>query len=268
VRPGGYSLSQDIRATFLRVLAYMGGLGFIAIAAGSYFHLQALVAAAGPSRQPQWVEVERPYPAFELAMPELAAVPANYAIWRRDADGARRDVLSWGAAAVPGPFVSVEIYRAGDRSEPLLDPDSEIAARIVGYTVTDDVKPTGRIDSKFGAVSLVDFAISAHDHARRCLGFVRAFDRPLMQLAGWYCSPGEEIVDRTTLGCVLDRLTLLSAGGNAGLDGLFARSEVKRTFCGRRDPIFAATPERTGSIPRRHGLKPRQVGLRDNIQLR
>lgn len=268
MRSGGYSLSHDIHATLVRVLVYMGGLAFIVIAAGSYFDVPALVTARAPSPHAQWIEVERPYPAFELAMPELPAVPANYAIWRRDADGARKDVLTWGSAAEPGPFVSVEIYRASDRTEPFLDPDSEIAARIIGYTVTDDVKPAGRVASKFGIVSLIDFAISAHNHSRRCLGFARTFDQPSMQIAGWYCSPGEEIVDRATLACVVDRLTILSAGGDPRLDALFARAEVRRTFCGRRDPIFAATPEHTGSIPRRRGLKPRQVGLRENIQLR
>jgi len=269
VRPAAYSLSKDIRATFVRVLAYMGGLAFVAIAAASFFHVPALIAAAGPSPRPQWVEVERPYPAFELAMPELAAVPANYAIWRRSTDGARKDVLSFGAAAEPGPFVRVEIYRAGDRTEAFIDPDSEIAARIVGYTVTDDVKPAGRIDSKFGGVALVDFAIASQDRPRRCLGFARAFAQPSMQISGWYCSPGDEIVERATLACILDRLTILSAGGDPSLDALFAHAEVKRTFCGRRDPIFAATtPERTGSVSKRRILRPRRVGLRETIQLR
>jgi hypothetical protein len=268
VPPVAYSLSEDIRATLVRVLAYMGGLALVAIAAASFFHVPSPVAAAAPSPHRQWIEVERPYPAFELAMPELAAIPANYAIWRRSADSARKDVLTWGAAAVPGPYISVEIYRAGDRPEPFIDPDSEIAARIVGFIVTDDVKPAGRIDSKFGPVPLVDFAIASHDQARRCLGFARAFAEPSMQIAGWYCSPGEEIVERATLACVLDRLTILSAGGDPSLDALFARAEIMRTFCGRRDPIFAATTERTGSIPGRHGRNLRHVGLRETIRLR
>ena len=268
MRPDGHSLSDEIRATFVRVLAYMGALACIATAAGSYFNVSALVAAAGPSPHRQWIEVDNPHPAFELAMPELTAIPANYAIWRRDVDGARKDVLTWGAADEPGPFISVEIYRASDGAEPFIDPDSEIAARIVDYTVTDDVKPAGRVVSKFGTVPLVDFAISSHDHPRRCLGFARVFAEPSMQIAGWYCSPGDEIVDRTTLACVVDRLTILSAAGDPRLDALFARAEVKRTFCGRRDPIFAATPERTGSISRPHGRLPRHVGLRETIQLR
>ena len=210
--PSAYSLSEDIRATFVRVLAYMGGLGLVAIAAASIFHVSAVVGA-GSGPHSQWSEVERPSPAFELAMPELAAIPANYAISRRAADGARKDVLTWGTAAERGPFVRVEIYRSGDRTEPFIDPDSEVAVRIVGYTITDDVKPAGRIASKFGAVPLVDFAIAARGRERRCLGFARAFAQPSMQIAGWYCSPGDEIVDRAALACVLDRLTMLSAGG-------------------------------------------------------
>ncbi len=269
MRPAAYSLLEDIRATFVRVLAYMGGLALVAIAAGSFFHVWALMGAAGPSPHPQWIEIERPYPAFQLALPELAVIPANYAIWQREDDGARKDVLTFGAAMEPGPFVSVEIYRAGDRTEPFIDPASEIAARIVGYSVTDDVKPAGRIDSKFGPVSLIDFAIAARGHQRRCLGFARAFAQPPMQIAGWYCSPGDEIVDRVKLACVLDRLTVLTAGGDPRLDALFARAEIKRTFCGRRDPIFAATTtERTGSIPRRHGRNLRHIGLRETIRLR
>ena len=177
--PSVYSLSEDIRATFVRVLAYMGGLGLVAIAAASIFNVSAVVGA-GSGPHSQWSEVERPSPAYELAMPELAAIPANYAISRRAADGARKDVLTWGTAAEPGPFVRVEIYRSGDRTEPFIDPDSEIAARIVGYTITDDVKPAGRIASKFGEVPLVispsrpmamntaASALPAHSRNRRC----------------------------------------------------------------------------------------------------
>ena len=268
LQPAPYSLMSEIRATFLRVFAYMGALALIAIAAAAAFSrvpafVPALIASVGAAPQPQWIEVERPQPVFELAMPELAAAPYDYAILRRPADGARKDVLTWGAAAAPGPFVRVEIDRAGSRSERFIDAESEIAARIVRFTVTDDVEPAGRIASKFGAVPLVDFAIAAYGHQRRCLGFARAFAEPSMQIAGWFCSPGEEVVDRATLTCMLDRLTMLSAGGDSRLDAMFARAEVKRTFCGHRTPIFAATPERAVGDARL-----RNARLRENIQLR
>ena len=145
-------------------------------------------------------------------------------------------------------------------SDRFLDASSEIATRIVDYAVTDDVKPDGQIDSKFGPVPLVDFAVAPQgptpDHERRCLGFARPFNQPTMQIAGWYCSAGEEVVDRATLACALDRLTILSAGGDDQLAGLFARAELKRTFCGQRNPILAATPERDAQVAIPRSIKP------------
>jgi hypothetical protein len=149
-----------------------------------FCRLPDVVAAVAPASRPQWIEVERPHPAFELVMPELGGPASRYSIFRREADGARKDVLSWGEVAGSGPLV-LEVYRPGAPSDRFIDPASEIAARLVALTVTDDVKPAGVIDGKFGTVSLVDFAIAPDGHERRCLRFARAFDDPAMQIAGW-----------------------------------------------------------------------------------
>ena len=262
-----YSVPGDISATIVRMLAYMGSLAILAILAASLFRAPEGVAAIAAPPQPEWVNVARPHPAFELIMPELATQSSDYAILRRTADGARKDVLSWGDAAGNGPYVMVEVYRPGLAGERFIDAPSEIAARILAFTVIDDVKPAGTVDSKFGAVHLVDFALAAqstpHARTRRCLGFARPFDRPSMQIAGWYCSPGDEVVDRATLACALDRLTVLSAGGDDDLAGLFARAEIKRTFCGQRNPILAATPEREVAVANPHDVK-----LRGQLQQR
>jgi hypothetical protein len=253
VRPASYSIPDDIRATFVRLLAYMGGLAALAAAAASFFAAPTeIFAAFGPASAPRpaWSTVERPYPAFELLMPELAGSTYNYAIQRRAKDGARKDMLSWGEPAEAGPYVMVEIYRPAVASDRFLDASSEIATRIVDYAVTDDVKLDGQIDSKFGPVPLVDFAVvlqgPTSGNERRCLGFARPFREPNMQIAGWYCSAGREVVDRSMVACLLDRLTLVN--GDAKLHEMFARAEVKRTFCGQRNPILAATPEREESI--------------------
>jgi hypothetical protein len=115
---------------------------------------------------------------------------------------------------------------------------------------------------------LVDFAVSARGkpggRARRCLGFARSFAEPPMQIAGWYCSAGEEVVDRATLACALDRLTMLSAGGDAKFAGLFANAEIKRTFCGQRNPILAATPEREVQL----ATAPRNAKTTQGVRLR
>ena len=182
VQEASCTVPGDIRATIVRILAYMGALAILAIAAASLFRAPSGVAAVPPAPQPEWINVERPRPAFDMQMPELAADGFNYAILRRNADGARKDVLSWGEPAGGGPYVMVEIYRPGAASERFIDAPSEIAARIVGFTITDDVKPAGEIDSKFGAVPLVDFAIAVpgthNGRQRRCLGFARPFDDP------------------------------------------------------------------------------------------
>jgi hypothetical protein len=268
--PGSRTVPEDIRATIVRILAYMGALAILAIAAASFFRPAAVVAAVEvPMPAPEWINVERPHPAFEMVMPELAALDSGYAILRRAADGARKDVISYGEAAGNDPYVTVEIYRPGAESERFIDAPSEIAARITHFTVTDDVKPDGVLDSKFGAVPLVDFAIAARPSPkqRRCLGFAKAFDEPVMQIAGWYCSAGDEVVDRSTLVCALDRLTMLSAGGDAKLAQLFARAEIKRTFCGQRSPILAATPERKVAVAMPRSVKS-GPGLRGRLPQR
>jgi hypothetical protein len=270
MRPASYSVPDDIRATVIRLIAYIGGLGAIALAAISFFQapegLAALIPASVelPAPRSAWTTVERPYPAFELVMPELAGSDYSYAIQRRTDDGARKDVLAWGDAAAAGPYGMVEIYRPGSAGERFIDASSEIAARIVAYTVTDDVKPEGRIDSKFGPVPLVDFAVAPQGRERRCLGFAKPFAQPALQIAGWYCSAGREVVDRSLVGCMLDRLTL-TMSGDQKLDEIFARAEVKRTFCGQRNPILAATPERSGTIPQTAKVK---AALRGRIPTR
>jgi hypothetical protein len=253
VRLASRTAPEDFGGTMLRLLAYMAGLAVLGGLAAIVFRLPAVVAAVGPAPRPQWIEVERPRPAFELSVPELGGPASRYAIFRRDADGARKDVLSWGEPAGSGPYV----YRPGVPGDRFIDPLSEVAARLIGFPVTDDVKPAGVIDDKFGAVSLVDFAIAPDGRERRCLGFARAFDDPSIQIAGWYCSAGSEVVDRAVLACALDRLTILSAAGDAKVANLFARAELKRSFCGRRNPILAATPE-----GRTRSAEPRSVKLR------
>ncbi len=244
------TVPEDIEGTIVRLLAYMGGLFVLSIAVAGFFRVPELVEAAPqPAPRPQWIDVERPHPAFDLILPEDGGSPTHYAILRREADDARKDILTWGEltrgeAKGGGVYANLEIYRPGGAGEHFIDAASEIAARIVGLPITDDVKPAGVLDSKFGPVALVDFAIAGQARQRRCLGFARPFNDPSLQIAGWYCNTRDQAVSRATLACAIDRLTILSAGGDGKVAELFARAEVKRTFCGQRNPILAATPER------------------------
>ena len=50
------------------------------------------------------------------------------------------------------------------------------------------------------------------------------------------------------IACALDRLTLAAGGGDPKLAALFARAELKRSFCGQQSVFLAATPKRTDWI--------------------
>ena len=135
MRAASYSVSDDIRATVARLVAYIGALAAFAVGVLSLFG------------DPAWTTVERPYPAFELLMPELAGSDYSYGIQRRGGDGARKDLMTWGDAAAAGPYAMGEIYRPAGASDRFLDAANEIAARIIDYSVVDDVKLKGEIRS-------------------------------------------------------------------------------------------------------------------------
>jgi hypothetical protein len=61
--PVSRTVPEDISATVVRLLAYMGALAILAIAAASFFGPPAVVAAveaAAPA--PEWINVERRIP--------------------------------------------------------------------------------------------------------------------------------------------------------------------------------------------------------------
>src|SRR5205823_13623716 len=68
------------------------------------------------------------------------------------------------------------------------------------------------VETKFGAVLVEAFTEHAPRGARSCLRFTRGFEEPRLELTGWFCNPGAELVDRGMLACALDRLSLLTAG--------------------------------------------------------
>jgi hypothetical protein len=242
VHPALHSLSAELRGTFVRLLAYLCGIAALAFFTAGIFRTAPVVAAIEPSPRPEWVEVTRPHPAFDLTIPELFDYAPQYAIRRHADGGGRKDIMTWGEPGRSARYVMVEIYRPGSELERFADPASEIAARAAALGPAGAVKISLPIDSKFGRAASVEFTIGRFGIGH-CIGFVHDFDAPRLQISGVSCSM-DSIVDRSSIACALDRLTMLSAGGDARLAELFARAEVNRAFCGQRDPLIAATPKR------------------------
>lgn len=241
MHPALRSWREDLTNAVVRWFAYLCGIAVLSIVAAHIFEARPAMHVGNPAHRPEWVEIEKPFPAFALAIPEAADVPAHYAIRRNRQGGGRKDILTLGEPESADPYLRVEIYR----------PKSEISRFAApAATITADAAALGPVDlqlsarplvSKFGPLTVIPFTTSkgALSH---CLGFVRAYDDPMLQLSGWFCRGGE-FIQRATLSCALDRLTLLSAGSEPKVGALFAEAELHRSFCGQRDPILAETPK-------------------------
>ncbi len=239
MHPALHSWREELPSAFVRLLAYLGGIAALSMAAAQVFHSPTI--SATPVPPPAWSEIERPFPAFALAIPEAADMPSTYAIRRNVAGGGRKDILTLGEPNSVEPYLHVEIYRPGSEIARFADPQAEIAAAAAALGPVALQRMAEPLASKFGPLSVATFDTSI-GVPRYCLGFVRAYNDPRLQLSGWFCRGGEPIRS-STLACALDRLTLLSAGSEPKVGALFAQADLNRSYCGQHDPILAATPK-------------------------
>jgi hypothetical protein len=233
---------DGVSSILVQGLAYGSGLAAAALFAAYIADPPKVIAASEPTPQAEWIEVERPHPAFALIIPEAGEAPAAYSILRHITGGGRKDVLSLGEPHGAAPYLWVEIYRPGREIDRFGNAASEIAARAGDLGAADAVRGEDDLDSKFGLFSVVNFA-TTRDIPRKCVGFARAYSEPRLQISGLFCRGGDNFIEPSTLNCALDRLTLLAAGNNSKVDALFARAELRRDFCGQRNILMAPTPK-------------------------
>jgi hypothetical protein len=134
MHPALRSWRDELPARLVRFLAYLGAIALLSIAASHLFQSPKVMSAITPVHKPEWIDVERPFAAFALSIPEAADVPASYAI-RRHAEGSdRKDILVLGEPDSASPYLQVEIYRAGSETSAFADPETEIVtnARALG----------------------------------------------------------------------------------------------------------------------------------------
>ena len=241
MHPALQSWRDELPSSFVRVLAYLGAVALLSIGAARVSQ-PTVINSVEPIHRPEWVEIERPFPAFALSIPEAADVPAAYAIRRHAEGNGRKDILTLGDTDSTAPYLRVEIYRPGNEVRRFADPETEIIASAGALAPTEVKRIDEPLASKFGPLTLISFVTSTGAH-RSCLGFVRAHRDPRLQLSGWFCQGGRELIGQSTLACALDRLTLLAAGSEPKIGSLFAQAELNRSYCGQRDPILAATPK-------------------------
>ena len=230
------TLRDEFSATLVRVFAYVGGVAVLAVILAGLFETPKVTAKVEPAPPREWLDIGNTYRSFALTLPEFAEPEPHYTILRHAQGDGRKDIMTWGEADAPTSRFMIEIYRPGREFRPFADPPGEIAARIGDLGVAEQPRPAETLPSKFGPVALVDFTAKSPRRARACLGFVRGFRDPPVQIAGWYCRGGIEIVDRGTISCALDRLTLMMAASDPKVSELFAHAERRRSFCKPQAP--------------------------------
>jgi hypothetical protein len=249
VQPGLLGFANELSATCVRLFAYIGGVVVLGVVAVKVFGTPTVEAAVDPSLR-AWVEVERPFRAFTAGAPELTEAEPDYSIRRNVKGGGRKDIMRWGAAwndAGTSSRLLIEVYRPGKEIARFGDAESAVAAFATELGGPYALAPAQAIESKFGRFTVLGFTARRAGQPRNCLGFAHAFNDPLVQIAGWYCKADAEIVERATLACALERLSLLMAASEPKITELFAKAELQRKLC-------AVKPARTqkASNTRRH----------------
>lgn len=266
IHPTLNDFAAECAATLTRLMAYVGVLGLLAMA-GLHFWDELPDAAPEPAAKAGWSPALRSHPAFAVSPLDLSDKTETYEIFRHP-EGGRKDVLHWsaqGPALGGNPVAELEIYRPGGEFDPSDVANAEIAARMTsqGDSKGDPqgspgLQAAGVIDSKFGAVALLRLSGSANwpnDQAKPCLGFIKRLGDAALQISGWTCQGDGLPARRAAIGCMLNRLTLLSAGNEPKLAELFARAELKRGSCAATKPSATSVDWVTGTEnPRLRGL--------------
>jgi len=226
------NFAEEFRAVSVRLMAYVCGVGALAlIVADIYAGSIDTVEAAVPLRhRDSWAAVPRPQPAFAAPVADFSGRSESYEILRHATGGGRKDILRWSAALAEAPLSQLELYRPGTELVAFAPPAAEIAAR-TNFGRTDVVQAAGVIESKFGPVALVRFSSEVSGKPHPCIGFAHSFDAPRLQISGWTCQGETTQIQRQSIACVLDRLTMLSAGNDPKVAELFARAELRRAGC-------------------------------------
>jgi hypothetical protein len=227
IHPALTSFADECCGMLARLTAYVGALALLAIVGIHLWDELPDSATFEPSAKAGWSLATRSVQAFAVSQPELVGKTETYEILRHP-DGGRKDVLRW-AEAGEKPIAELEIYRPGDELSQSGPAVAEIADRM-DPGGTHELESAGIIDSKFGTVTLLRLAGRAGD-APACLGFMKRLDRPEVRISGWSCQGDTLPARRAAIGCILDRLTLLSAGNDPKLAELFAHAELKRGNC-------------------------------------
>jgi hypothetical protein len=226
-------------ALALHLLAYMGVLALVVMAAVQWWGSAEPDGAAEPAIKAGWSVAGRSHPAFAVSQFDSSGKTGLYEIWRHP-DGGRKDVLRW-AAAGEKPVAELEMYRPGAEAGQAGLLLADIAGRM-DPGGSGEMVGEGIVDSKFGPVTLFGLTDRLGD-SRRCLGFLKSFEAANLRMSGWSCQGDTLPARRAAIACTLNRLVLLTARNDPRLSELFAHAELKRGSCPTGSALSATSAD-------------------------
>jgi hypothetical protein len=230
IHPALTSFTAEFCGTLARLAAYVITLALPVLGFLAFWEQLPDATAMAPSDKSAWSLAERSSRAFSVSQFNLYDKTETYEIYRHP-EGGRKDLFQW-SGADKKPVAELEIYRPGNELNHLGPAIAEIAGRMDPGGM-HELEAAGIIGSKFGAVTLLRLVGGAD--TRACLGFVKHVDEPNVRISGWSCE-GDNRRDnlparRAAISCMLNPLTLLSAGNDLKLADLFARAELRGRDC-------------------------------------
>jgi hypothetical protein len=227
IHPALTSFADEVCATLSRLFAYVGTLALIGILGVHFWDLwDAAGGGAEPSVKAGWTAASRSHPAFAIIPLDLLDKTDTYIIFRHP-EGGRKDIVRW-TGKDEKSAAELEIYRPGGEFDPSIPAAADLAARMTSGA--PELEPAGLVDSKFGMVTLLRRTGDA-EAARSCLGFIRRFATPDLQVSGWSCQGSGLPAQRAAIACMLNRLILLTSGNEPKLAEMFAHAELRRGSC-------------------------------------
>lgn len=230
IHPALTSFADEVCATVARLFAYVGTLALLAILCIHAWDQLQTIETDAPAGKADWSVADRSYPAFAVSQLDPSEKSAAYTILRHP-EGGRKDIFRW-TNGNEKLATELEIYRLGGEFDPTQAPAADIAARM-GLPNALELEAAGVIESKFGTVALLrqTGAKDLTKDAAACLGFFKSIDDPGLKISGFSCQGDSLPARRAAVGCMLNRLILLTAGNEPKLAELFARAELRRGSC-------------------------------------
>ncbi len=254
-------MQRMVQGRGLRLMARVGAMALAAavliagalnlaatLAAPQHDVVQSLTAETTPQ---SWVEINHPIAVYDLSGTEFAKLPRVVRARRHQPDGAREDVLTFGALASSSkPYLRLSLLRTRhDAVSVGYGPDTGSAgdfaddlARLAGssdQSVTA-LHDTSTISTRLGAVTVGDLQLWDDGLPTPCLGFLGfPGGSDGLRLAGFACGVTGKPIGRSILACAIDRIDLLSAGDDRRLRAIFVAAE--------REPNSSCAGERIRS---------------------